>query len=90
MLGKYGIILKRNLEELHPIRYSELTIETTLIEKLLEREKEIIRQKDIIIKQLKEKNPEPKTKEFIVMVKYNQMIESIAEELLQPMLEEKI
>ena len=90
MLGKYGIILKRNLKELYPIRYSELTIETTLIEKLLEREKEIIRQKDIIIKQLKEKNPEPKTKEFIVMVKYNQMIESIAEELLQPMLEEKI
>ena len=90
MLGKYGIILKRNLKELYPIRYSELIIETTLIEKLLEREKEIIRQKDIIIKQLKEKNPEPKTKEFIVMVKYNQMIESIVEELLQPMLEEKI
>lgn len=90
MLGKYGIILKRNLKELYPIRYSELIIETTLIEKLLEREKEIIKQKDIIIKQLKEKNPEPKTKEFIVMAKYNQMIENMAEELLQPMLEEKI
>jgi len=90
MLGKYGVILKRNLKELYPIRYSELTIKTTLIEKLLEREKEIIKQKDIIIKQLKEKNPEAKTKEYIIMAKYDQVIESMAEELLQPMLKEKI
>lgn len=90
MLGKYGIILKKNLRELYPIRYSELIVETTLMEKLFEREQEIIKQKEIIIKQLKEKNPEPKTHEFIVMAKYNQMIDNMADELLQPMLKEKI
>ena len=40
-LGKYGIIIKKNLKELYPMRYSELTIQATLMEKLEEREQEI-------------------------------------------------
>ena len=89
-LGKYGIIIKKNLKELYPMRYSELTIQATLMEKLEEREQEILKQKEIIEQQVKEQNPAPKTNEFIVMARYNQMIESLVEELLQPMLEEKI
>ncbi|MBR6689573.1 MAG: TnpV protein [Clostridia bacterium] len=89
-LGRYGVIVKKNMEELYPMRYSELTIEGTLMDRLLEREQEILKQKDIIEKQLKEKNPAPKTSEFIVMAKYNQYIESLTTELLKPMLEEKI
>ena len=89
-LGKYGVILKKNLKELYPVRYSELMIETTLMEKLEEREQEILKQKEIIEQQVKEQNPAPQTHEFIVMAKYNQMIENLVEELLQPMLEEKI
>ena len=72
------------------MRYSKLTIETTLMEKLIEREQEILRQREIIEKQVREKNPAPKTNEFIVMAQYNQMIESLVDEMLQPMLEEKI
>ncbi|MGN0974336.1 MAG: TnpV protein [Bacilli bacterium] len=89
-LGRYGIIVKRNLKALYPMRYSELTIEGNLMDKLLEREQEILKQRDIIEKQVKEKNPAPKTNEFIVMARYNQMIESMIDELLQPMLEERI
>ena len=89
-LGRYGIIVKKNMQELYPMRYSELTIEGTLMERLLEREREILKQREIIEKQVKEQNPVPKTNEFIVMARYNQMIESMIDELLQPMLEEKI
>ena len=89
-LGKYGVILKKNLKELYPVRYSELMIETTLMEKLEEREQEILKQREIIEQQVKEQNPAPQTHEFIVMAKYNQMIENLVEELLQTMLEEKI
>jgi len=60
------------------------------MDKLLMREQEILTQKEIIEKQLKEKNPAPTTNEFIVIAKYNQMIESMVEELLQPMLVERV
>ena len=89
-LGKYGMIVKRNMEELYPIRFNELIVDGTIMDKLLEREDEIRKYRETIQKQLEEKHPKPVTKEFIVMAKYNQMIENLAEELLQPMLEEKI
>ena len=89
-LGKYGIKIKRNLKELYPMRYSELTIQTTLMDKLLEREQEILKQRNLIEKQVKELNPLPKTHEFQVKARYNQMIDSMVEELLVPLLEEKI
>ena len=89
-LSKYGIKIKQFMEEVYPVRYNELIIDGTIMEKLLEREKEIIKQKHIIQKQLQEKYPQPTTNEFIVVAKYNQMIENLVEELLQPILEEKI
>ncbi len=89
-LGKYGQIVKRNLKEIYPMRYDELIVEGTIMDKLLEREQEIVKIKEIITQRIKEQNPVPKTNEFLIIAQYNQMIENLVEEQLQPMLEEKI
>ncbi|MFR8117002.1 MAG: hypothetical protein ACLVAK_08375 [Clostridia bacterium] len=89
-LGKYGMIVKKNMEEMYPTRFDELTMEGTIMDRLLEREQEILRQKEIIEQQLKEEKPAPKTEAFTEQAKYNQMIANLVEEELKPMLEEKI
>ena len=38
-LGKYGIILKKYLKEYKPIKYSELTINCTLMDYLYENQR---------------------------------------------------
>ena len=81
-LGKYGIILKKYLKEYKPIKYSKLTIDCSIMDYLYEKEKELIEYKSFIEKQLKQTYPEPKTNEFIVMARYNNMIESIVEEYI--------
>ncbi|MBQ3146001.1 MAG: TnpV protein [Clostridia bacterium] len=79
-LGKYGIILKKYLKKYKPIKYSKLIIDCSLMDYLYKKEKELIEYKAFIEKQLKQTYPEPKTNEFIVMVRYNNMIESMVEE----------
>ncbi len=79
-LGKYGIILKKYLKEYKPIKYSELTIDCSLMDYLYEKEKELLEYKSFIEKQLKQTYPEPKTNEFVVMARYNNMLESMVEE----------
>ena len=89
-LGKYGVKIKKNMEENYKLRFEELVINGTIMQKLLEREKEIINKKHLIEKELKQKYPKPQTNEFIVLARYNQMIEGLAEELLKEEIEEKI
>ena len=79
-LSKYGIKLKKYLKEYKPIKYSELTINCTLMDYLYKKEKELIEYSSSIEKQLKETYPIPKTNEFIVMARYNNMFESIVDE----------
>ena len=79
-LGKYGIILKKYLKEYKPIKYSELTINCTLMDYLYEKEKELIEYKSFIEEEIKQTYPEPKTNEFIVIARYNNMIESMVYE----------
>ena len=79
-LGKYGIKLKKYLKEYKPIKYSELTINCTLMDYLYEKEKELIEYKSFIEEELKQTYPEPKTNEFIVIARYNNMIESMVYE----------
>ena len=81
-LGKYGILLKKYLKEYKPIKYSELTINCSLMDYLYEKEKELIEYKSFIEKQIKQTYPEPNTNEFIVMARYNNMIESMVDEYL--------
>ena len=45
--------------------------------KIFEREQQILRLKEQVEKQIKEKNPAPKTKEICVIAKYQQMIDGI-------------
>ena len=78
------------MEEKFKFRFEELVINGTIMQKLLEREKEIINKKHIIEKELKQKYLKPQTNEFIVLARYNQMIEGLAEELLKEEIEEKI
>lgn len=79
-LGKYGIKLKKYLKEYKPIKYTELTVNCTLMDYLYEKEKELIEYSASIEKKLKKAYPIPKTNEFIVMARYNNMIESMVEE----------
>lgn len=85
-LGIYGIKLKKYLKEYNPIKYSELIIKCTLMDYLYEKEKELIEYKTSIEKQLKQTYPEPKTNEYIVMVKYNNMIQSMVDEYVISMI----
>lgn len=82
-LRKYGILLKSYLKEVKPIKYSKLTIDGTLMDYLLEEEKYLYEFADIVRLYLKDTYLEPKTHEFIVMAKYNQMIDSMVEEFVR-------
>lgn len=82
-LRRYGILLKNYLKEVKPIKYSKLTIDGSLMDYLLEEEKYLYGFADIVRLYLKDTYPEPKTHEFIVMAKYNQMIDSIVEEYVR-------
>lgn len=82
-LRRYGIILKKYLKEVKPIKYSKLTIDGDLMDYLLEEEKYLYEFADIVRLYLKDTCPEPKTHEFIVMAKYNQMIDSMVEEFVR-------
>lgn len=82
-LRRYGILLKKYLKEVKPIKYSKLTIDGDLMDYLLEEEKYLCKFADIVRLYLKDTYPEPKTHEFIVMAKYNQMIDSMVEEFVR-------
>ena len=78
------------MEENYQARFQELVINGTVMERLLTREDEIISKKHKLEKELKLKYPRPTTNEFLVVAKYNQMIEEMVEELLKEEIEEKL
>ena len=82
-LRRYGILLKSYLKEVKPMKYSKLTIDGTLMDYLLEEEKYLYGFADIVRLYLKDTYPEPKTHKFIVMAKYNQIIDSMVEEFVR-------
>ena len=82
-LRKYGIIFKKYLKEVKPLKYSKLTIDGDLMDYLLEEEKYLYKFADMVRLYLKDTYPEPKTHKFIVMAKYNQMIDSMVEEFVR-------
>ena len=82
-LRKYGIILKKYLKEVKPLKYRKLTIDGDLMDYLLEEEKYLYKFADMVKLYLKDTYPEPQTHEFIVMAKYNQMIDSMVEEFVR-------
>ncbi len=83
VLKKYGTLLKKYLKELKPLKYNKLIIDGDLMDYLLEEEKYLYEFADMVQIFLKHKYPEPKTHEFIVIAKYNQMIENMVEEFVR-------
>jgi len=82
MLGKYGTIYKNYLKEYKKSMYNNLKSKGKLEEHCYQREKELKELRERIEKQLKLDNPPPKTNDFIVMARYNQMIEELVNEML--------
>lgn len=82
MLGKYGIIYKNYLREYKKAMYDSLKSKGKLEEHCYQRELEIKELRERLEEQIKSKNPPPKTNEFIVMVRYNQMIDEQVNEFL--------
>lgn len=82
-LKKYGTLLKKYLKELKPLKYNKLIIDGTLMDYLLEEEKYLYKFADMVRLYLKDTYSEPKTHEFIVIAKYNQMIENMVEEFVR-------
>lgn len=78
------------MEENYQARFQALIINGTIMDKLLNREDEIVNKKHRLEKELILKYPKPITNEFLSLAKYNQMIEIMVEELLQEEIEEKI
>lgn len=82
-LKRYGMLLKKYLKELNPMKYSRLTINGSLMNYLLEEEKYLYEYADMVKLYLKDTYPEPKTHEFIVMAQYNNMIDNMVEEYVR-------
>lgn len=82
MLGKYGTIYKNYLKEYKKAMYNNLKSKGKLEEHCYKRELELKELRERIEKQIKLDNPPPKINEFIVMARYNQMIDEQVNQLL--------
>lgn len=82
MLGKYGTIYKNYLKEYKKAMYDNLKSKGKLEEHCFQRERELKELRERLEEQIKLKNPQPKTNEFIVMARYNRMIEMLLHELI--------
>lgn len=82
MLGKYGNVYENYLKEYKKAMYNNLKSKGKLQEHCYQREIELKELREKIEEQIKSKNPPPKTNEFIVMARYNQMIYEQVNEML--------
>lgn len=87
-LNRYGIYAKKYLKEHLPIKYNKLILNGSLMDYLFQIQKYLYDYEDIIRLYLKYTYPKPKTNEFIVMARYNSMINSIVEEYIMKKIEE--
>ena len=81
MIEKYGTIYKNYLKEYKKSMYDNLESKGKLEEHCYQREIELKELRERI-EEIKLNNPPPKTNEFIVMARYNQMIEDLVNEML--------
>ena len=90
IFGKYGEMILLNMENNYPYRKQELELSGELEIKIFEREMYILRLKDQIEKQMREKYNAPNTHEISVLAKYDQMIEGLVDEVLMKDVLQKI
>lgn len=81
-LGKYGTIYKNYLKEYEKICIIIKKSKGKLGEHCYERKLEFKDLKERLEKQVKLNNPSPESNEFIVIARYNQMVEELVNELL--------
>lgn len=79
----YGMLLKKYLKELNPMKYSKLTIDDSLMDFLYDEEKYLYKYTDMVRLFLKHQHPVAKTHEFIVKAQYNNMIDNMVEEYVR-------
>lgn len=82
-LKRYGMLLKKYLKELNPMKYSRMTIDCSLMDFLYEEKKYLYKFADMVRLFLKQQYPVPKTHKLIVMAQYNNMIDNMVEEYVR-------
>ena len=82
MLNKYGIKIKKYLQEEYPVRYEELIMNGTINDFLELKDEELNNLRNSIIIELRNKYKKPNTDSFIELVKYNNFIYNKADELV--------
>ena len=82
-LKRYGMLLKKYLKELNPMKYSKLTIDGSLMEFLYDEEKYLYKYAYMVRLFLKNQHPERKTHGVIVVAQYNNMIDNMVEEYVR-------
>ncbi len=90
IFGKYGQMILTNMENNYPYRKKELELTGQLDIKIFEREQYILKLKEQVEKEIKEKHKAPSTHEIYVITKYQQMIEGLVDEVLMKEILEKI
>lgn len=90
IFGKYGNMILTNMERNYPYRKQELELTGELNLKIFEREKYILKLKEQVEKQIKEKYKAPETKEISVLAKYQKMVDGLVDEVLMKEILKKI
>ena len=90
IFGKYGNMILTNMEKNYPYRKQELELTGELNLKIFEREKYILKLKEQVEKQIKEKYKAPDTHEISVLAKYQKMIDALVDEALMKEILQKI
>ena len=90
IFGKYGNIILTNMEKNYPYRKQELELTGELNLKIFEREKYILKLKEQVKKQIKEKYKAPDTHEISVLAKYQKMFDGLVDEALMKDILQKI
>lgn len=90
IFGKYGNMILTNMEKNYPYRKQELELTGELNLKIFERKKYILKLKEQVEKQIKEKYKAPDTHEISVLAKYQKMIDGLVDEALMKDILQKI
>lgn len=90
IFGKYGKMILANMEKNYPYRKQELELTGQLDIKIFEREKYILELKENVEEEIKLKHKAPNTHEISVLAKYQQMIDSLVDEVLMKDILQKI
>ena len=85
-LNRYGMEIKQWLKNEHPIRYQELILDGTLMEKIYERQNEVMEYRDDLIKTFKLADAK---NGFLEKVRSEREIQNEIEEMLKEVMYRK-